>query len=167
MQFNPPGSGCSVHFGNGLTSAPPGAAQNLLVVSDIERARDELVGRAVDADLFHDAGGGCNRFDPTVRPSGPDPERRAHASFAEFSDPAATSGTCRRSRRSSPAASTPPRTTFSTTHDLADAMRRASVAHGEHEKRIGEADPNWPEWYAAYMVAEQSGAELPQCATTT
>jgi hypothetical protein len=40
-------------------------------------------------------------------------------------------------------------------------MRRASVAHGEHEKRIGKADPDWPDWYAAYMVAEQAGTTLP------
>jgi hypothetical protein len=52
-------------------------------------------------------------------------------------------------------------TSFSSASDLASALRRASAAHGEHEKRIGEADPNWPDWYAEYMVREQSGAELP------
>jgi hypothetical protein len=51
---------------------------------------------------------------------------------------------------------------FGSARDLADAMRRASVAHGEHEKRIGEADPDWPDWYAAYMVAEQTGTDLPK-----
>jgi len=52
-------------------------------------------------------------------------------------------------------------TTFASTADLANAMRRASAAHGEHEQRIGHADANWPDWYAAYMVAEQHGSELP------
>jgi hypothetical protein len=54
-------------------------------------------------------------------------------------------------------------TTFASVNDLASAMRRASKAHGEHEARIGgKYDENWPDWYAAYMVAELSGKELPQ-----
>jgi hypothetical protein len=53
------------------------------------------------------------------------------------------------------------RTTFTSTADLAAALRRAEYAHGEHEKRTGQADPNWPDWYAAYMVAEKTGAPLP------
>ncbi len=53
-------------------------------------------------------------------------------------------------------------TAYASTADLADAMRRASVAHGEHEQRQGGAyDANWPDWYAAYMVAEHAGTELP------
>jgi len=53
-------------------------------------------------------------------------------------------------------------TAFASVADLASAMRRASVAHGEHEKRTGgRYDENWPDWYAAYMVAEQAGKELP------
>ena len=50
---------------------------------------------------------------------------------------------------------------FSSTQELADAMQRAEAAHGDHEKRIGRADPAWPEWYAKYMVAEKAGEELP------
>ena len=52
-------------------------------------------------------------------------------------------------------------TTYESTSELADALRRAEAAHGEHEKRTGQRDANWPEWYAAYMVAEQAGTELP------
>ena len=52
-------------------------------------------------------------------------------------------------------------TLFSSSTDLTGALIRAAIAHGEHEKRIGAADPNWPQWYAAYMVAEQAGTELP------
>ena len=53
-------------------------------------------------------------------------------------------------------------TTYTSASDLAEAMRRASIARGEHEKRIGAADPDWPDWYAEYMVAERAGAELPE-----
>lgn len=56
----------------------------------------------------------------------------------------------------------PATTTFASANDLASALRRAAAAHGEHEKSIGEADPNWPDWYAKYMVREQTGEELPQ-----
>ncbi|MBV6757855.1 glyoxalase [Rhodococcus opacus] len=52
-------------------------------------------------------------------------------------------------------------TTFSSSTDLTAALIRAAIAHGEHEKRTGAEDPNWPLWYAAYMVAEQAGTELP------
>jgi hypothetical protein len=52
-------------------------------------------------------------------------------------------------------------TTFGSSTELAKALRRASAAHGEHEKRIGAADPNWPDWYADYLVREQAGTELP------
>ncbi|MEA2672774.1 MAG: hypothetical protein QOG45_2994 [Chloroflexota bacterium] len=55
----------------------------------------------------------------------------------------------------------PAATTFASAHDLASALRRAAAAHGEHEKRIGKADANWPDWYADYMVREQAGAQLP------
>jgi catechol 2,3-dioxygenase-like lactoylglutathione lyase family enzyme len=162
IQFNPPGSECSVQFGKGLTSATPGAAQNLLVVSDINAAHDELVDHGVDAKVFHDAGGGYNRFDPTVRASGPDPERRTYASFGEFSDPDGNVWQLQEITTRLPGRVDAAATTFHSASDLADAMRRASAAHGEHERRIGAADPNWPDWYAEYMVAEQSGSELPQ-----
>ena len=89
LQFTTPGSPCSIIFGTGVTPSAPGTAQFLhLVVSDIEAARDELIGNGVDAsEVFHDAGGGYNRFDPNVRASGPDPERRSYASFVTFNDP--------------------------------------------------------------------------------
>ena len=51
--------------------------------------------------------------------------------------------------------------TFGSAADLAEALRRAAAAHGEHEKRTGQADADWPDWYAEYMVREQAGAELP------
>ena len=52
-------------------------------------------------------------------------------------------------------------TTFGSAAELAEALRRAEKAHGEHEQRTGEPDPNWPDWYALYMEREQAGEELP------
>jgi catechol 2,3-dioxygenase-like lactoylglutathione lyase family enzyme len=162
LQFTPPGSGCSIQFGSGLTSATPGSAENLLVVSDIEAAHGELVGDGVDAgEVFHDGSGGYNRFDPGTRASGPDPQRRTYASFAEFRDPDGNLWQLQEITNRLPGRVDPSTTTYSSVADVAGALRRAAAAHGQHEARIGKADENWPDWYAAYMVAEQSGAELP------
>jgi catechol 2,3-dioxygenase-like lactoylglutathione lyase family enzyme len=162
VQLTPPGSGCSIQFGIGLTSATPGAAQGLLVVSDIDAAHDELIGDGVDAsEVFHDATGGYNRFDPDTRATGPDPQRRTYASFAEFSDPDGNAWQLQEITNRLPGRVDPSTTTFSSAEDLASALRRAAAAHGEHEARTGQEDANWPDWYAAYMVAEQSGDELP------
>ncbi len=163
LQFTPPGSPCSIIFGTGITPAAPGTAQFLhLVVSDIEAAREELIGKGVDAsEVFHDAGGGYNRFDPGVRASGPDPDRRTYASFVTFADPDGNGWLLQEITTRLPGRIDPAETRFASVDDLANAMRRASVAHGEHEARTGEADENWPDWYARYMVAEQAGTELP------
>jgi catechol 2,3-dioxygenase-like lactoylglutathione lyase family enzyme len=162
VQFTPQGSGCSIQFGTGLTSAAPGTAQGLLVVSDIEAAHDELIGDGVDAsEVFHDANGGYNRFDARVRASGPDPQRRTYASFASFSDPDGNVWQLQEITTRLPGRVDATATTFSSRADLASALRRAEAAHGEHEQRTGQRDENWPDWYAAYMAAEQSGDEPP------
>jgi catechol 2,3-dioxygenase-like lactoylglutathione lyase family enzyme len=155
VQFTPAGSWCSVQFGANRTSAAPGSAQNqFLIVSDIQAARDDLVGRGVEvSEIFHVGPGG-----PV---SGPDPERRSYGSLASFSDPDGNRWLLQEITTRLPGRVDFAATTFGSASDLANAMRRASVAHGEHEKRIGEADANWPDWYAAYMVAEQAGRELP------
>ena len=87
VQFTPPGSPCSIHFGTNLTTAAPGSAQGLLlIVSDIEAARRELAGRGVEvSEVFHFSG--WNRVDPKGRLSGPNPERPSYGSFVSFSDP--------------------------------------------------------------------------------
>lgn len=158
VQFTPPGSGCSVGFGKGVSSAAPGSAQGELIVSDIEAAREELVGRGVDAsEVFHGS-----PFDPAGRISGPDPERGSYKSYLAFSDPDGNGWLLQEVTVRLPGRVEGPETSFSSAGDLANAMRRASIAHGEHEKRTGQEDANWPDWYAAYMVAEQHGAELPQ-----
>jgi catechol 2,3-dioxygenase-like lactoylglutathione lyase family enzyme len=168
IQFTPPGSGCSVIFGKNVTPAAPGSAQGLyLIVSDIQAARKELLDRGVQiSEVFHNEGVYAGTDEPflfgRVRVSGLDPEHRSYRSFASFRDPDGNGWlfqeiTTRLAGRIDPAA-----TTFASAKDLASAMRRASAAHGEHEKRIGAADPNWPDWYAAHMVAEQAGTELPK-----
>jgi len=156
VQLTPPGSACSVQFGTNRTSAEPGSAQNqFLIVSDIEAARDDLVRRGVAvSEIFH--------FGPEGRVGGPAPERQSYGSLATFSDPDGNSWLLQEVTTRLPGRIDSATTAFGSASDLANAMRRASVAHGEHEKRMGgEYDVNWPDWYAAYMVAEQAGTELP------
>ena len=160
VQFTPPGSGCSIAFGTGVTPAEPGSAHHLeLVVSDIVAAREELAARGANpSEVFHGS-----PFNPAARISGPDPQRTSYRSFAIFEDPDGNSWTVQEVTTRAPGRIDPDVTSFSSTNDLASAMRRASVAHGVHETRHGgEYDKDWPDWYAAYMVAEQSGAELPE-----
>ena len=160
VQVTPPGSQCSVHFGTNLTSAAPGSAQMLLVVSDIQTAHDELLGRGVKvSEVFHYAG--FNRLDPNARLSGPAPNRSSYGSWVSFSDPDGNLWLLQEITTRLPGRIDSNTTTFASAADLAGAMRRASVAHGEHEKLTGKYDENWPDWYASYMAAEQAGTELP------
>ena len=158
VQFTPPGSPCSIHFGTGVTSAAPGSARGLyLVVSDIEAARAELVSRGVDvSELFHVAGPG------KPPQSGLDPERRSYFSYATFSDPDGNGWLLQEVTVRFPGRVDADDTTFTSSTELAGALRRAAAAHGEHEKRTGgQHDANWPDWYAEYIVAEQAGKPLP------
>lgn len=158
IQFTPPGSACSIHFGKGLTSAAPGSARNMyLVVSDVEAARAELIERGVDvSEVFHRAGPGK----PAI--NGRDPARHSYASFASFSDPDGNTWLLQEVTMRLPGRVDPDETTFSSSIELAVALRRASSAHGEHEKRTpGEKHDDWPQWYAEYIVAEQTGKPLP------
>jgi catechol 2,3-dioxygenase-like lactoylglutathione lyase family enzyme len=161
VQFTPPGSQCSVHFGTSLTSAAPGSAQSLfLIVSDIQAARDELVGRGVEvSEVFHYAG--LNRVDSQARLSGPAQDRRSYGSFVSFSDPDGNGWLLQEITTRLPGRVAGD-TTYASVADLSEALRRAEAAHGEHEKRTGQRDTNWPAWYAEYMVREQSGEEPPQ-----
>lgn len=159
VQFTPPGSPASVHFGKGLTSAAPGTAPGLfLVVADIVAARAELVRRgATVSEVFHRAGPGQPAVD------GPHPTRQSYSSFATLSDPDGNTWLLQEVTARLPGRVDGNETAFASPADLAQALRRAAAAHGEHEKRTGGAyDVNWPDWYAAYMVAEQAGTALPQ-----
>ncbi|CAN7535970.1 VOC family protein [Phenylobacterium sp. LjRoot225] len=168
LQFTPPGSGCSVIFGKDVTAAAPGSAQGLyLVVSDIDAARKELLDRGVAvSEVFHSAGVYAGPDEPYLfgrdRASGPDPEHGSYRSFASFRDPDGNGWlfqevTTRLAGRIDSTA-----TTFASSNDLASAFRRAEHAHGAYEAGLGHRDEDWPDWYAAYMVAEQSGTELPK-----
>jgi predicted enzyme related to lactoylglutathione lyase len=167
VQFTPPGSGASVIFGTNVTAAAPGSARGLyLVVSDIEVARKELLSRGVKvSEAFH--GGGDVHFgadEPhlfgNVRIGGPDPGRRSYLSLASFSDPDGNGWMLQEITARLPGR-VADNTTFTSATDLAAALRRAADAHGEHEKKTGGHDVNWPDWYAEYMVREQAGETLP------
>jgi catechol 2,3-dioxygenase-like lactoylglutathione lyase family enzyme len=169
IQFTPPGSGCSVIFGKNVTGAAPGSAQGLyLIVDDIEAARKSLLRHGVEvSEVFHGAPDVYSGPDEPylfgrMRVNGPDPEHRSYRSFASFRDPDGNGWLFQEIPTRRPGRIADTATTFASANDLASAFRRAEAAHGEHEKRIGQRDPNWADWYAAYMVAEQSGKELPQ-----
>ena len=165
VQLTPPGSDCSIQFGTGMTSAAPGSARDLyLIVSDIEAARAELVARGAEvSEVFHEGAPGArfHQDGTSGRVSGPAPDDASYGSFVSFSDPDGNGWLFQQVTARLPGRVDPAATSFGSASDLAGAMRRASAAHGEHEKRIGAADANWPDWYAQYMVAEQAGTELP------
>jgi predicted enzyme related to lactoylglutathione lyase len=166
VQFTPPGSGCSVQFGTNITSAAPGSAHGLyLIVSDVEAARNELVARGVAvSEVFH-AGTPGAQFQPDGtggRVGGPAPDHATYGSFATFSDPDGNGWLLQEVTTRLPGRIDFAETAFASANDLASALKRAEAAHGQHEKRTGERDANWPDWYAEYMAAEQAGRELPQ-----
>jgi catechol 2,3-dioxygenase-like lactoylglutathione lyase family enzyme len=165
VQFTPPGSGTSVQFGTKMTSAAPGSAHGLyLVVTDVEAARGQLAAHGAEvSEVFHPGAPGA-QFAPDAsdRVSGRAPDGASYGSFAAFADPDGNTWLLQEVTTRLPGRVDPAATTYASAADLAAAMVRASTAHGEHEKRTGQADANWPAWYAAYMVAEQAGTELPE-----
>ena len=156
VQFTPPGSPCSIHFGKGIPQGAPGSVKGLyLVVSDIEAVRADLVAHGADvSDIFHRGPGEAPQ-------KGVDPERRSYTSFATFNDPDGNAWIVQEVTVRLPGRVDANQTTFTSAPELANALRRASVAHGEHEKRTGGHDPEWPDWYAKYIVQEQAGKPLP------
>ena len=170
LQFTPPGSECSIIFGKNVTAAAPGSAQGLyLIVSDIEAARDELLGRGIEVSgVFHDSSGEYAGADEPYlfgrkRVSGRDPEARSYRSFASFHDPDGNGWLFQEIAARLPGRIDPATTTFASANDLASALRRAAAAHGKHEERTGgQRDENWPDWYAEYMVREQAGEQPPE-----
>ena len=164
VQFTPPGSPASVQFGTRSTPAEPGSAQGLyLVVSDIEKARDELAGRGAPvSEVFHAEAPGA-QFQPDGaggRAGGRASDGASYSSFVTFRAPDGNGWLIQEITRRLPGR-TDGQTGYASAAELEQALARAAAAHGEHEKRTGQADENWPVWYAQYMVAEQSGAELP------
>jgi catechol 2,3-dioxygenase-like lactoylglutathione lyase family enzyme len=165
IQFTPPGSGCSIQFGTNLTSAPPGSARGLyLVVADIEAVRDGFRAQGIEvSEVFHEGalGGRFHQAGADDRLSGPAPDRQSYGSFATFSDPDGNGWLLQEITARLPGRVDAATTSFASAGDLSEALRRAAAAHGKHEERIGAADPDWPDWYALYMVREQAGEELP------
>lgn len=169
LQFTPPGSGCSVIFGKSVTAAAPGSARGLyLIVSDVEAARKDLIGRGVAvSEVFHDAAGIYAGDDEPflfgrTRVSGPDPARNSYRSFASFSDPDGNGWLFQEITQRLPGRIDTGEATYTSSAGLAAALRRAGAAHGEHEKRNGgKHDENWPDWYAEYMMSEQTGKDPP------
>src|SRR5262249_46746385 len=161
----PPGSACSVQFGTKITPAPAGSAQGLyLIVTDIEAARAELAAGGVQvSEVFHPGTPGAQfeRAGLDGRVSGPAPNHASYGSFATFKDPDGNGWLLQEITKRLPGRIDATETAFASQADLASAFRRAEAAHGEHERRTGQRDANWPEWYAAYLIAEQTGGELP------
>jgi catechol 2,3-dioxygenase-like lactoylglutathione lyase family enzyme len=157
VQFTPPGSPCSIHFGTGITSAAPGSLSGIyLVVSDIEAARADLASRGADiSEVFHRAGPGT----PAI--SGRDPSGSSYRSFATFSDPDGNGWLLQEVTARLPGRLDAGNTTFASPTELAAALKRAEAAHGVHEKRLGHRDEHWPAWYAEYMANEQAGKPMP------
>jgi len=166
VQFTPPGSSTSIQFGTKVTRAAPGSAQSLfLVVSNITAARDELVARGAQvSEVFHpgEPGAQFQAEDSIGRLSGPTPDHLSYRSYATFRDPDGNSWLLQEVTKRLAGRVEPGGTVFASANDLMSALLRAALAHGEHEKRTGQHDEQWPVWYAAYMVAEQSGQEPPQ-----
>jgi catechol 2,3-dioxygenase-like lactoylglutathione lyase family enzyme len=148
VQLTPPGSPTSIQLGTG------DALPCLLVVNDIEATRAELIERGADvSEVFHRG--------PAGHISGPDPDRPSYGSLATFSDPDGNHWLLQQVTQRLPGRVGAGPTAFTSQSDLAAALRRAAAAHGEHEKKTGGSDANWPDWYAEYLVREQSGEKSP------
>jgi len=163
IQFTPPRSEASIILGKGVTSVRAGSAELVLAVDNVDAAREDLIGRGVNvSEVFHYAVGPFNNAVENPRVAGRDPEGRSYFSFASFEDPDGNRWLVQEITTRLPGRIDSAATTFNSVSDLSSALRRAEAAHGEHEKRTGQRDTNWPDWYARYMVAEQAGTELPQ-----
>jgi catechol 2,3-dioxygenase-like lactoylglutathione lyase family enzyme len=162
VQLTPVGSACSIQFGSRLTSAAPGSATDTyLVVTDVQAACQAIAAAGVAvSEVFHERALG-DRFDPEARVAGPASGGATYGSFASFSDPDGNTWLLQEITARLPGRVQSATTSYGSTADLAQAMKRAEAAHGQHEARIGHADPDWPSWYAEYMVREQAGEELP------
>jgi len=158
IQLTPPGSDCSVIFGTGLTTAAPGSAEGMqLVVDDIDAARAELAAGGADVTgVFHDAGGVFHHGGTDARVDGPASDRQSYGSWLSFKDPDGNTWFVQEVTTRLPGRVTSSPAAYDSAADLAGALRRAAAAHGKHEEEIGQADPDWPDWYAQYMVDERT-----------
>lgn len=164
IQFTPPGSGCSVMSGADITTAEPGSSQGMhLVVSDIGAAHDDLQRRGVAvSDVYHcESGFACRYPGRGGRVDGAAPDHQTYASFVSFADPDGNSWVLQEVSSRLPGRVDPATTTFRSVAELADALRRAEIAHGEHVRRTGVPDGDRLTWYASFIAAQLNGTELP------
>lgn len=163
VQLTPPGSAAAIIIGNGITDAVPGSLRELqLIVADIDAARGRLMAAGADvSEVFHDVGGVFHHAGVAERVIGPDPQRRSYGSFASFDDPDGNGWILQEVTERGPGRVSAEQTTFASVADVEAALRRAALAHGEHERRSGTTDDDWPAWYAEHIVREQSGTQLP------
>ena len=162
IEYTPPGSGASIIFGKGVTSARPGSVDRLvLAVSDLDAVRAKLLSQGIAvSEVFHDVGGGLGggfHAGTEARAPGPDPQGRSYGSYASFSDPDGNVWLLQQITKRLPGRVDAP--AFASAGELASALRRAEAAHGKYEAQLGKRDENWPNWYAEYMLREQSGEE--------
>ena len=157
VQLTPPGSAGAIIFGTGVTTAAPGSTQGLqLVVDDIDAARAELAGAGAEvSEVFHDAGGVFHHAGTQNRVPGPDPEHKSYGSWVSFADPDGNSWFVQEVIARLPGRATSALAAYDSVSSLADALRRAEAAHAKHEEETGHPDPDWPDWYANYMVNGQ------------
>jgi catechol 2,3-dioxygenase-like lactoylglutathione lyase family enzyme len=150
VQLTPPGSGCSVAFGKGVSTAAPGSARTLeLIVSDVDAARDALLANGVArVDVFHGS--------PWSRLDGPDPERQSYRTYAAFADPDGNEWLLQEVTTRLPGRIDSGHMTFGSKRELAEALGRAEAAYAED----GSRDVGRPDFYAAYVTTEQTGAPL-------
>ena len=157
VHLTPPGSEASILFGKGVTSAKPGSMDRLLLaVYDIETARQELLSKGVNvSEVFHDAGGslGGGFIAATeALATGPDPQRRSYASYASFTDPDGNRWLLQEIKERLPGRTWHKSVNGAMNGLLLEALKSAAAAHGMHEKQLGSADPDWPQWYAQHMT---------------
>jgi catechol 2,3-dioxygenase-like lactoylglutathione lyase family enzyme len=155
VQLTPPGSGCSISFGTGVTTMAPGSQQGLLlVVEDIEAARAELVERGAPvSEVFHGAQGRFRPDDPGVRLQGRDPEGSSYRSHAVFSDPDGNGWVLQEVTTRLPGREwAEPQADVGT---LAELLREAEEHHGRYEAAAPKH--HWWDWYAAFVVARGQG----------
>jgi hypothetical protein len=128
-----------------------------LVADDIAAARSELAGFGVDVgDVFHDVGGVFHHGGTSGRADGAAPENASYGSWLSFTDPDGNRWFVQEVTTRLPGRAVSALAAYDSVAGLADALRRAAAAHGKHEEEIGQADPDWPDWYAQYMADESA-----------
>jgi catechol 2,3-dioxygenase-like lactoylglutathione lyase family enzyme len=165
VQFTPPHSQCSIHFGKGITTAGPGGpARLILAVADIDAARGDLIGHGADvSDVYHYERQPGRSGELESRVAGPDPDTaRSYSNYASFSDPDGNVWLLQEITKRLPG-----RTWEADPADVAARaalLKDTAIHHGSFEAVAPPHD--WWDWYAAYMLARQAGNGEDEAAAT-